>query len=123
MDGARIFISYSRKDGAEFATNLRRRLQEENFSIWQDLLALEGGRDWWSQIEDVLKSKVLHHFVLVVTPAALASPIVRQEIRLARQEGKSVCPVKGPELDDLGTLPPWLSTIPSGEVLRQSWEA
>jgi len=41
--GARIFISYSRKDGAEFAANLRERLQTENFSIWQDLLALEGG--------------------------------------------------------------------------------
>jgi hypothetical protein len=43
--GARIFISYSRKDGAEFAANLRKTLQKENFSIWQDLLALEGGRE------------------------------------------------------------------------------
>jgi hypothetical protein len=42
--GERIFISYSRKDGAEFAASLRKRLQKENLSIWQDLIALEGGR-------------------------------------------------------------------------------
>jgi hypothetical protein len=40
--GERIFISYSRKDGAAFAANLRKRLQKENLSIWQDLIALEG---------------------------------------------------------------------------------
>ena len=70
---ARIFISYSRKDGAKFAADLRKRLLREKFSIWQDIVALEGGRDWWSQIEGVLKSKILQHFVLVVTPAALAA--------------------------------------------------
>jgi TIR domain len=72
---------------------------------------LEGGRDWWSQIEGALKSKSLQHFVLVVTPAALESPVVRREIRLARQEGKTVCPVKGPGLGDLGKLPRWLGQI------------
>src|SRR5262249_42060426 len=75
------------------------------------LIALEGGRDWWSQIEDALKSKVLQHFVLVITPAALASPVVRREIRLARQEGRTVCPIKGPGLGDLGKLPRWLGQV------------
>jgi TIR domain len=46
------FISYSRKDGAEFAADLRKTLEKENLSVWQDIVALEGGRDWWSQIED-----------------------------------------------------------------------
>jgi len=108
---ARTFISYSRKDGAAFAAKLRKTLEKENLSVWQDLVALEGGRDWWSQIEDALKSKGLQHFVLVVTPASLDSPYVRREIRLARQEGKSVCPVKGPGLGDLGKLPRWLGQI------------
>jgi hypothetical protein len=107
----RTFISYSRKDGAEFAHNLRQSLESENLSVWQDIVTLEGGRDWWSQIEDALKSKSLQHFVLVVTPAALESPVVRREIRLARQEGKTVCPVKGPGLGDLGKLPRWLGQI------------
>jgi hypothetical protein len=30
----RIFISYSRKDGAEFAADLRERLLSENLSVW-----------------------------------------------------------------------------------------
>ena len=68
----RIFISYSRKDGAEFAGWLRVWLSERNLSVWQDIVALEGGRDWWSQIEEALKSKALQHFILVVTPASLA---------------------------------------------------
>ena len=33
---------------------------------------------------------------------------VRQEIRLARQEGKTVCPVKGPGLTDLSIVPRWI---------------
>ena len=64
-------------------------------SVWQDVVALEGGQDWWSQIENALRSKELQHFVLVVTTAALESGVVKQEIRLARQEGKSVSPVRG----------------------------
>ena len=105
----RTFISYSRKDdSAAFADGLRSWLEKENLSVWQDIVALEGGRDWWSQIEDALRSKELQHFILVVTPAALASPYVRQEIRLARQEGKTVCPLKGPGLTDLNIVPRWI---------------
>jgi len=104
----RIFISYSRKDGASLAADLRKRLIKANLSVWQDLIALEGGRDWWSQIEDALRSKALQHFVLVVTPGAMASPIVRQEIRLARQEGKTVSPVSASNLDDFSNFPRWI---------------
>src|SRR5262249_2315702 len=39
------------------------------------------------------------------------SPVVRREIRLARQEGKTVCPVKGTGLGDLGKLPRWLGQV------------
>jgi WD40 repeat protein len=108
---ARTFISYSRKDGAEFAAHLRSGLEAEGFTIWQDLIALEGGRDWWSQIEAALKSKPLQHFILVVTPQALASPVVRREIRLARQEGKTFLPIKGPGLGDLNALPRWIGQL------------
>jgi hypothetical protein len=82
----RTFISYSRKDGALFAADLRKVLEKENLSVWQDIVALEGGRDWWSQIEDALKSKALQHFILIVIQASLESPVVRREIRLARRQ-------------------------------------
>jgi WD40 repeat protein len=116
---AHIFISYSRQDGAEAAAKLRGELEEAGFAIWQDLIALEGGRDWWSQIEDALRAKALHHLVLVVTPAALDSRYVRREIRLARQEGKTVSAVKGPGLGDLNTLPRWLGHIYDLDIPEQ----
>ena len=107
----RIFVSYSRRDGAAFARELRIMLEQQPLSVWQDVVALEGGQDWWSQIENALRSKELQHFVLVVTTAALESGVVKQEIRLARQEGKSVSPVRGPGVVDLNKLPRWLGHV------------
>ena len=116
---ARTFISYSRKDGADFARDLREWLQNEVLAVWQDLVALKGGQDWWSQIESALRSKTFQHFILVVTPGALESAIVKQEIRLARQEGKSVCPVKGPGIKELNKLPRWLGHIYDLDIQEQ----
>ncbi len=91
----RIFISYSTTDGKPFADALRERTRRlRTFQSGKTLSRLKAGRDWWSQIENALKSKALQHFILVVTPGALASPIVRREIRFARQEGKTVSPVQ-----------------------------
>lgn len=108
---ARIFISYASSDGAEAAAELRSALESYGFSIWQDVVALDGSADWWSQIENALRSKELHHFILVVTPSALANPVVRREIRLARQEGKTVSPIRGPGIDSMSKLPRWLGTL------------
>ena len=44
-------------------------------------------------------------------PGGARKPVVRREIRLARQEGKTVSPVKGPVLGDLAKLPRWLGQI------------
>ncbi|MGO9472411.1 MAG: NB-ARC domain-containing protein [Rhodomicrobium sp.] len=116
---ARIFISYSRKDGAGTAAVLRKDIEAQNLRVWQDIVAMEGGRHWASQIEAVLKTRALQHFVLVVTPAALESAIVRWEIRLARQEGKTVSPVRGQGLGDLGKLPHWLGHIYDFDIPEQ----
>jgi hypothetical protein len=108
---ARIFISYTRWDGAKFAADLRKELLTQQLSVWQDIVSLEGGRDWWSQIEEAIRSKGLEHLLLVVTPAALESATIRREIRLARQEGKTVSPIRGPGLVDLNKLPRWLGQL------------
>ena len=110
-DSERIFISYSTKDGKPCADALREELEAKGFSVWQDLVALKGGADWWSQIENALKSKALQHFILIVTLGALASAVVRREIRLARQEGKTVSPVGGPGFGDLNELPRWIGQV------------
>ena len=60
----RIFISYAVRDGSEAARALRDRLQRAGFAIWQDVVALKGGRDWWSQIEEATRAKSVEHLVL-----------------------------------------------------------
>ncbi len=42
-----IFISYARSDGKNFADDLRRRLIDGyHLQVWQDIVELEGGKDW-----------------------------------------------------------------------------
>ena len=46
-----FFSPYSRQmkspDGARAVATLRKDLVAEHCSVWQDILALEGYRDWW----------------------------------------------------------------------------
>lgn len=107
----RVFISYARQDGEQVAAALRTRLEREapEIALWQDRARLEGGVGWWRQIAEALD--VVEFLVLVMTPAALASPIARREWQYARQRGVCVYPVKGVgdgELD-YGALPTWMS--------------
>jgi WD40 repeat protein len=114
LQAARIFISYATKDGSEAAAGLRKDLESRDqslYSVWQDLVRLEGGRDWWSQIEAAIRHPILQHLVLIVTPTALRRPVIRDELRLARRLGKTVIPVRGPGLDDLAKLPRWLGQV------------
>jgi hypothetical protein len=90
-DGPRIFISYARSDGRGVARELRDRLSRDHgFALWQDLADMEGGKDWWRQITAAIDQ--VEYLVLVMTKAALASPVVRDEWRYARQRGTCVIP-------------------------------
>jgi hypothetical protein len=102
----RVFISYSRRDALYFASNLATRLQAENLSLYRDLTHLEGGVDWWRQVEEAIRT--VEHVVLVLTPASLVSPYVAREWRLARQEGRQVSPIQGPGALDFTQLPIWM---------------
>src|ERR1700745_3743212 len=91
----RVFISYARKDGEEFATNLRNRLQEKEpeIALWQDRSEMEGGVGWWKQIEDALDP--VKFLVIVITPAAVESEMTRKEWRYARQPASTFIRSKG----------------------------
>jgi hypothetical protein len=39
----RVFISYARSDGEQFAAQLRQWLQAEQIPLWQDRIGMEGG--------------------------------------------------------------------------------
>ncbi len=106
-----MFISYARQDGETFATALRRRLELEQpeITLWQDRAQLEGGIGWWRQIAEALEN--VDFLILVLTPAAVDSPVVKQEWRYARQRGVCIYPVKGvPDTElDYRSLPKWMS--------------
>ena len=105
-ESPRVFISYARSDGEQFATDLRQRLLAEHIPLWQDRVGMEGGRDWWQQITEALDQ--VEFMVLVMTPAAMQSPMVRKEWRYARQQGVCVYPVKGIPTLDFASLPHWM---------------
>jgi len=89
-----VFLSYARKDGEQFAANLRERLSEKtpDIVIKQDRILLEGGIGWWKQLADAIDS--VEFLVLLMTPSAMRSENVRKEWRYARQQGVCVYPVK-----------------------------
>ncbi len=78
----RVFLSYARSDGERFAAQLRHRLEAEHIPLWQDHVGMEGGRDWWQQITEALDK--VGFMVLVMTPSAMGSEMVRKEWRYAR---------------------------------------
>lgn len=104
-----VLISYARSDGEALARDLYLRLQTEGIPLWRDLDRLEGGRDWWLQIESALNE--VEFMVLVMTPAAAESAVVRKEWRYARQRGVCVYPVKGVTDLDFDALPRWMRTL------------
>ena len=104
-----VFLSYARTDGEKFATDLRLRLEGEHIPVWQDRIGMEGGQDWWRQITEALDR--VEFLVLVMTPAALASPNVRKEWRYARQQGVCIYPVKATASLNFASLPRWMQTL------------
>ena len=119
----RVFISYARADGEVFATKLRKRLErdEQEITLWQDRARMQGGEGWWKQITDALE--VVQFMVLVMTPAAMRSQVVRSEWRYARHQGVCVFPIKAAADDELNfeSLPLWMRKAHFYDLERE-WE-
>lgn len=109
----RVFISYARSDGETFASKLREHLnrEEPEITLWQDRSEMEGGVGWWRQITRALDA--VQFLVLIMTPTAIASPMVQREWRYARQQGVCIYPVLGLPSDeiDFSHLPRWMRRI------------
>jgi TIR domain len=85
-----IFISHSHKD-TSFVTALQRTLATYGVDTWVDRNKLIGGEAW----PQGLRSAIEHcdAFILVLSPSALASKMVREEYQLAQSLGKRIFPV------------------------------
>ena len=95
----RIFISHSHIDnefGTRLAQDLSRVLDDES-AVWYDVLCgLHGGDTWGEKILEELTARKV--FIVVLSPEAMQSPWVRDEINLAwkqknSREGKQIIPL------------------------------
>ena len=103
---SRVFISYARSDGEEFANRLNQKIEAEGIPCWLDKVKIRGGQDWWRQIKEALN--VAEYLVLVMTPGAVVSKWTHKEWNYARQQGVCVYPVMAAKDLDFEGLPRWM---------------
>ena len=114
----RVFISYSRQDGEAIAHQVRQILTDQGIKCWHDRTDMEGGRNWWKQITEALET--VKFMVLVATPGAMESPIVRREWQYARQQGVCIYPITVPEYPlDFTMLPHWMQKAHFYDLARE----
>ncbi len=84
------FISYSRED-SEFTLRLAQDLKAAGALVWLDRLDIKPGHPWDSAIEEALMDAP--QMLLILSPASAKSTNVRNEVRFALDEGKTIIPV------------------------------
>jgi TIR domain len=84
------FVSYARED-AEFVLRLAKDLRMGGAGVWVDQLDIAPGQRWDRAVEDAL-AKCLQ-LVVILSPAAVESTNVMDEVSLALEDGKTVVPV------------------------------
>ncbi|MET3422681.1 tetratricopeptide (TPR) repeat protein [Actinoplanes tereljensis] len=85
-----VFISYSRRDTG-YVDQLAERLERDGIPLWLDRQRLEAGDQWERQIRDRVDDCAV--LIVVMSPAAEASPHVGNELQRARDRGKPVLPI------------------------------
>lgn len=88
--GEKVFISYSRTDGA-FVLELARDLRAAGVDLWVDQLDIRTGDTWDQAVENALEECA--GLLVVLSPDAVASRSVMDEVSYALEEDKRVIPV------------------------------
>jgi biotin carboxyl carrier protein len=90
IDPSTVFVSYSREDG-EFVDRLAADLMDKGASIWLDQLDIEGGQLWDKAVQDALGN--CQRVLVILSPAAVESKSVMDELSFALEENKTVIPI------------------------------
>jgi hypothetical protein len=85
-----IFISYSRRD-QEFVTRLASDLDAQVAGVWFDQSSIQLGQKWHDEIMEGIRD--CKAFILVLSPDAMESRYVREEVNKALELGKTIFPV------------------------------
>jgi hypothetical protein len=106
-----IFISYSRRD-QEFVTRLASDLDAQVAGVWFDQSSIQIGEDWHEEImEGIRECKA---FILILSPDAMDSRYVREEVNKALELGKPIFPIlyrPAPWKDEIATLVKEVQTL------------
>jgi asparagine synthetase B (glutamine-hydrolysing) len=85
-----VFISYARED-TEFALRLAADLKNNAANVWLDQMDIRPGRQWDREIERALTK--CNELLVILSPAAIDSNNVMDEVAFALEERKVVIPV------------------------------
>jgi internalin A len=86
----KVFISYSHQDKS-FAKKLANELEGQGMKVWWDFDSLKGGQDWQKEIERGIKG--CDFFLVALTPDAIESEWVGNEITYASNAQKTIIPL------------------------------
>ena len=86
MEQTKVFISYSRLDGGDFARLLKKRLEEKHYDVFLDTSSLSVGAKWKPRIESAIDDSDI--FVLIITTRTMESNEVKDEYSLATSKRK-----------------------------------
>lgn len=100
-----IFISYSRRDYADYVEPLVKDLRAAGLKVWLDQSRIGGGDNWQDQLDHALKH--CGKLVFCISPDALASQYCKFEYRYFFNNRKPLFPVICREAE----LPPLLHGI------------
>lgn len=82
-----LFVSHANPEDNNFARWLALRLAAEGYPVWCDLTELLGGEDFWKEIEDVLRERVIK-FLFVTSHSSTKKDGVLQELAEAKEVAK-----------------------------------
>lgn len=91
-----IFLSYSRSNSA-FALKLASDLKANGVNLWIDQLDIPAGSRWDRSVESALKKSTA--LLTVLSPAAVSSFNVMDEIAYALDENKKIIPILHEDCD------------------------
>lgn len=88
----RIFVSYSRSDGGDFADHISEHYQKEDNDVFIDHEDILGGEDWYEKIKNSISNSDI--VIIIVTRSALKSTEVEKEVLESLKQGKRIIPAK-----------------------------
>src|SRR6266852_9274150 len=83
-----VMISHANPEDNEFTLWLALQLAREGYRVWTDLTDLLGGESFWSDIEQVIRTRAVKFIYVLSRVSNEANRGFRKELHLADSEGK-----------------------------------